>query len=470
MPAPDQLQSSPGYVIQIGSLVSPGGQQGAAGGGGIVEAPTDGLSYVRRSAAWAPMPTAGAGGLVCTVTVAGTYDSAQTITVDDTSKVYSGQTVYFQSVGHATIGSLTGTTFVITPLYFSADALKGTAIPINTKVYPADPIGLARKPDTDLVQRPGLLPGLNNDPTTFFNGQGAFTIPPIGVLEAPTDGKQYARQSSAWSVVISFPEAPSDGKMYARQSTLWVQVPPAGISDAPTDGQLYGRKSASWSVVTMPAPGIPEAPANSVYYARYNNSWQSVNAAFVIKSGDTWGGPMNNSAGSRLTSICNLPGDNTAYLKTSILIQAGSSGGFSGIGLLSDSYWGCALGAWQSGLYIATSANTFKQLTDTNGTLLVAAHLGYTPQANLGYTPINKAGDTLQSGAQAFIYEQDLGIAANSYAQAQVRFQRVTTNANARAGIGFLNNGQNGCYLYLGTDNKFHFVMNDGTDHVITSS
>jgi hypothetical protein len=47
--------------------------------------------------------------------------------------------------------------------------------------------------------------------------------------EAPTDGQQYARQSSTWSVVSGgggggIPEAPSDSKVYARRNSAWVDV------------------------------------------------------------------------------------------------------------------------------------------------------------------------------------------------------------------------------------------------------
>ena len=49
--------------------------------------------------------------------------------------------------------------------------------------------------------------------------------------DAPSDGKQYARQDGAWTPVESvepgIPDAPSDGKQYARQDGAWtpVQIP-----------------------------------------------------------------------------------------------------------------------------------------------------------------------------------------------------------------------------------------------------
>ena len=41
------------------------------------------------------------------------------------------------------------------------------------------------------------------------------------------------------------PDAPSDGKQYARQDGAWTHVEP-GISDAPSDGKQYSRKDGVW--------------------------------------------------------------------------------------------------------------------------------------------------------------------------------------------------------------------------------
>jgi hypothetical protein len=65
--------------------------------------------------------------------------------------------------------------------------------------------------------------------------------PTTGIAEAPTDGQQYARQSSAWSVVAAggLSDAPSDGVMYARQDAAWLPVPSGATGDyLPLDGSL----------------------------------------------------------------------------------------------------------------------------------------------------------------------------------------------------------------------------------------
>jgi hypothetical protein len=58
--------------------------------------------------------------------------------------------------------------------------------------------------------------------------QGAATGSGGGIPEAPTDGQQYGRQSSSWTVVVggTMSEAPNDGNYYARQNLTW-----AGLND-----------------------------------------------------------------------------------------------------------------------------------------------------------------------------------------------------------------------------------------------
>ena len=64
--------------------------------------------------------------------------------------------------------------------------------------------------------------------------------------DAPSDGKQYARQDGAWThVEPGISDAPSDGTQYARQDGAWTHVEP-GISDAPSDGKQYSRKDGVW--------------------------------------------------------------------------------------------------------------------------------------------------------------------------------------------------------------------------------
>ena len=52
---------------------------------------------------------------------------------------------------------------------------------------------------------------------------------PIGVPEAPTDGKQYSRKDKSWSEIVALgtgaiPDAPVDGKIYGRENARWTEV------------------------------------------------------------------------------------------------------------------------------------------------------------------------------------------------------------------------------------------------------
>lgn len=103
-------------------------------------------------------------------------------------------------------------------------------------------------------------------------------------------------------------------------------------------------------------------------------------------------------AGSQIAFSGNLAGASTAWASAPILISSSAVGGFCGIGFNSSSYWACALGAWQSGLWMATSSNTFIQLTDNSGHIVAAALGSGVAVANIGYAPVNRAGDTSITG------------------------------------------------------------------------
>jgi hypothetical protein len=52
---------------------------------------------------------------------------------------------------------------------------------------------------------------------------------PVGVPEAPTDGKQYSRKDKNWSEIVALgtgaiPDAPVDNKIYGRENARWTEV------------------------------------------------------------------------------------------------------------------------------------------------------------------------------------------------------------------------------------------------------
>jgi hypothetical protein len=133
---------------------------------------------------------------------------------------------------------------------------------------------------------------------------------------------------------------------------------------------------------------------SALWEVNYNASGAQVYAAEVL----TTYNPSGRYAfryGTQLVGQVSLPGDSTAWSKAAFVSEAGTSGGFGGYGMVSDGYWGCALGAWKTGLWLATSSNTFIQLTDNSGHIVAGALAGGAAQTNLGYAPVNRTGDTM---------------------------------------------------------------------------
>jgi hypothetical protein len=91
-----------------------------------------------------------------------------------------------------------------------------------------------------------------------------------------------------------------------------------------------------------------------------------------------------------------------------------------------------------------------------------------TAAANLGFNPINRAGDNLL-GAQ-LIFQRDVGLGGSSYYSGSIWLRTASANPSARAGIGFENQGVIACFLYLETNGKLRFILNNGTVHEITSN
>ena len=53
---------------------------------------------------------------------------------------------------------------------------------------------------------------------------------PYAFPEAPTNGKQYGRQSSSWTLIDGVKEAPENDIIYGRKNEAWVEVPTGGGS------------------------------------------------------------------------------------------------------------------------------------------------------------------------------------------------------------------------------------------------
>jgi hypothetical protein len=61
-------------------------------------------------------------------------------------------------------------------------------------------------------------------------------------------------------------DAPEDGKTYARLDGDWTEITPGGISEAPQDGALYARIDGEWQSFT-PGGATGETPVVANYAA-----------------------------------------------------------------------------------------------------------------------------------------------------------------------------------------------------------
>jgi hypothetical protein len=132
-----------------------------------------------------------------------------------------------------------------------------------------------------------------------------------------------------------------------------------------------------------------------------------------------------------------------------------------------------------TGAKIATATITGGNIA--GGTVTNANLAGGVALANLGYTPVNRAGDTItgqmgfNTSGNAIVINpgtititHDTGLNSSSATNAPLLIVSATTGG--RAGIGFWTTASGSAFLYLSTDNKFHFIDSAGTDHIITSS
>lgn len=150
--------------------------------------------------------------------------------------------------------------------------------------------------------------------------------------------------------------------------------------------------------------------------------------------------------GGMLIASADTPSDATGYGNAALQARAVSNGGFGAIGFICPGYFGFAFGAWHGGIYVATTANTFVNWSDTNGKILPSAILS--------------TGQYVQS--------TPIGLSSTSYVNALLRIDNQA--GGTRPGIGFTCQGVSGAYLYYDVDNKFKFIDSGGTPHTITSS
>lgn len=120
-------------------------------------------------------------------------------------------------------------------------------------------------------------------------------------------------------------EAPTDGRNYVRNTNNWVVLP---VGEAPDDAKNYVRKSKAWA--EMPAPVVQEAPVDTNQYVRANGQWKSfdhydlnvVTTTGAMDASTTQVFKMNGTASNNLV----FSGLKANRAQTFVVIFAGSGG------------------------------------------------------------------------------------------------------------------------------------------------
>ena len=164
-----------------------------------------------------------------------------------------------------------------------------------------------------------VLPDAPSDGKQYARQNGEWTHVEPGISDAPSDGTQYARQNGAWTPVEEgLTDAPSDGKTYGRNNGAWTQVE-EGITDSPSDGKQYARQDGAWTVVESVEPGISDAPTDGQQYARQNGNWTPVEEGLTDAPSDGTQYARQNGAWTPVESvepgISDAPSDGVQYAR-----------------------------------------------------------------------------------------------------------------------------------------------------------
>lgn len=189
------------FYGELGKLIDEDGNV-IGGGGGIEEAPEDGVIYGRKNADWVVVPTSGGGD---GPDMSNYYTAAQC----DTK---------FQPKG--TYDNYSG---------WNIKASGGTAQKV-TKNYTVDFVGggnttVTRSGATITISSTGLTSYTETDPVFTASPAGGITQDDISKWNNPPSG--------------GIPDAVSDGNIYGRKNGDWVVVPTSGGGDGPDMSSYY---------------------------------------------------------------------------------------------------------------------------------------------------------------------------------------------------------------------------------------
>ncbi|MBO4228385.1 hypothetical protein [Bradyrhizobium neotropicale] len=213
--------------------------------------------------------------------------------------------------------------------------------------------------------RPGELAVEMGDPLRFWVGVPPTLDPfqrkliydssaPVGLGEAPEDGKAYGRRDAAWSPVAG--EAPSDGKTYGRRNAAWSEALPIGggtltgplnlAADPTTDSQAgnkhYIDAAIAAAIAGAPPPvAVPSGTVMLFYQAAAPVGWTKVTThndkvlRVVSGNGGGAGGatPFSSIAAQTVTgattlAVGHIPGGITSYGSNTITVYPNGSSAY----------------------------------------------------------------------------------------------------------------------------------------------
>lgn len=238
--------------------------------------------------------------------------------------------------------------------------------------------------------------------------------------EAPTDGFQYARQSSSWSKVAGGayigdvpPSNPLPGTLWWESdtgylllnyadinSTQWVMINAVGMAEANIDGKAYARKDGAWFDLTASFASKADLSYVNTQLANY-----------LPLTGGTLAGPGNLTVNGNATIQGSLVVDGlgTPYAIQSNPSAAGAGGGIIGFGSTGSIY---AISGYGGNSIYTSGPHSFNGDVQMTGAMVLSGLLtstagGSDVQTSTANTVMTTNG-TLRRTTSSLAYKTDI--------------------------------------------------------------
>jgi hypothetical protein len=289
-----------------------------------------------------------------------------------------------------------------------ADQVPWTGITGAPTVFPTDWSVISNKPATfvpsphalthysgnDLIplattSLPGLTGALSGQSTDYKGGDGAWHDLNTAVGANPLT----MNAALTATVASSFANVTINGTLAGNDDATFsggVTIQSSGLQFNDVGWTINSPSGAYFGIVGTGAK-------NAVMYMANGSTWnndslliyksqnhQNLTVEYINAAGtatysadlvNTWNptGTYSFRAGTHLVGSQNVPGTNTGWASAPFIAQSATNGGYGAIGMVCQNYWGFAFGAYTNGVWVATSANTFVQWSNTAGQIIGSA-------------------------------------------------------------------------------------------------